>query len=220
VSYKWPSQEGYPEDYTYLGPKQSFFKNPVLRYALLRRLEIGLDFSLVELTGDSVVLEIGAGAGFMLPELARRAGAVTDMDYEDVHLNAVRSMIRHEGMADKVCLVPGDIHRMPFPDVSFDMVLCFSVLEHVSLSSVQEIHRVLKPGGVFIAGIPIETVFSHVGRVAFGIGGHKKGEVVNTYREMEGEIKRHFAVQQFRRLPANGLPAFCSLYDVLKCRRK
>ena len=156
----------------------------------------------------------------MLPELAKRAGGVTDMDYEDVHLNAVRSMTQHEGIADKVRLVQGDIRNMQFKDTSFDMVLCFSVLEHVSLSSIKEIHRILKPNGIFIAGIPIETVFSHVGRVVFGIGGHKKGEVVNTYREMEDEIKCHFTVQQFRRMPANGMPAFCSLYDIMKCRRK
>lgn len=220
MKYRWPSQEAYPEDYTYLGPKQSFFKNPILRYALLRRLEIGLDICLPELTGESTVLEIGAGAGFMIPEMAKRASHVTDMDLEDVHLNAVRSMTKYEGISDKVDVVQGDIHKMPFGDSSFNVVLCFSALEHVSLDSIKEIHRVLKPTGIFIAGIPIETVFSHVGRVVFGIGGHKKGEVVNTYREMEDTIKRQFTVLRFRRVPMNDIPAFCSLYDILKCRKK
>ncbi|GAI60928.1 unnamed protein product, partial [marine sediment metagenome] len=157
MRYKWPAKEGYPEDYTYLGPLLSFLKNPILRYALLKRLEIGLDISVSDLSKDSLVLEIGAGAGFLLPEVANRSGIVIDMDYETVHLNAVKNMVVNERIAHKVVLIRGDIHRLPFKEESFDLIYCFSVWEHVSLESIKETYRVLKKGGILVAGIPIET---------------------------------------------------------------
>lgn len=45
-----------------------------------------------------------------------------------------------------------DIHRLPFADDSIGTVVCVEVLEHVHdpLRAVQEIHRVLKPGGVAV----------------------------------------------------------------------
>lgn len=45
-----------------------------------------------------------------------------------------------------------DIHRLPFPDDSVGAVVCVEVLEHVHdpLRAVQEIHRVLRPGGVAV----------------------------------------------------------------------
>lgn len=49
-----------------------------------------------------------------------------------------------------------DIHRMPFADRSFDVVLCNHVLEHVDsdIQAMTEIHRVLRPGGFAILQVP------------------------------------------------------------------
>ncbi len=52
--------------------------------------------------------------------------------------------------------VIGSVMRMPFPDNSFECVLCFETLEHVEdpFKALAEIHRVLKPGGQFIGSAP------------------------------------------------------------------
>lgn len=49
-----------------------------------------------------------------------------------------------------------DIHEMPLADNTFDVVLCNHVLEHVDsdLKAMQEIYRVLKPGGFAILQVP------------------------------------------------------------------
>jgi SAM-dependent methyltransferase len=49
-----------------------------------------------------------------------------------------------------------DIHKIPFPDSSFDVVLCNHVLEHVDddIQSMKEIARVLKPNGFSILQVP------------------------------------------------------------------
>jgi SAM-dependent methyltransferase len=49
-----------------------------------------------------------------------------------------------------------DIHKIPFDQNSFDVVLCNHVLEHVrdDIRAINEIHRVLKPGGFAIMQVP------------------------------------------------------------------
>lgn len=49
-----------------------------------------------------------------------------------------------------------DIHRMPFKDHTFDVVLCNHVLEHVTddIAAIKEIARVLRPGGFAILQVP------------------------------------------------------------------
>lgn len=49
-----------------------------------------------------------------------------------------------------------DIHKIPFPENTFDVLLCNHVLEHVEddLQAAREIHRVLKPGGFAILQVP------------------------------------------------------------------
>ncbi|EMR04572.1 Rebeccamycin O-methyltransferase [Cesiribacter andamanensis AMV16] len=50
-----------------------------------------------------------------------------------------------------------DVHQIPFPEGSFDVVFCNHVLEHVADDglAMREIRRVLKPGGWGILQIPL-----------------------------------------------------------------
>lgn len=52
--------------------------------------------------------------------------------------------------------VKADILKLPFADNSFDMVFCNHVLEHIEedKKAMQELYRVLKPGGMGIFQIP------------------------------------------------------------------
>lgn len=59
-----------------------------------------------------------------------------------------------------------DIHAIPFPENTFDVVLCNHVLEHVrdDIQAMREIHRVLKPNGFAILQVPF---FNPVGDHTF-----------------------------------------------------
>ncbi len=52
--------------------------------------------------------------------------------------------------------VKADICNLPFADNQYDMILCNHVLEHISddTKAMQELFRVLKPGGMAILQIP------------------------------------------------------------------
>lgn len=52
---------------------------------------------------------------------------------------------------------------IPFPDHSFDAILCTEVLEHVAepAETIREMHRVLKPGGMAIITIPWSARFHY-----------------------------------------------------------
>ena len=52
--------------------------------------------------------------------------------------------------------VKADICNLPFQDSSFDFILCNHVLEHIpdDTKAMQELHRVLAPGGTAILQIP------------------------------------------------------------------
>ena len=59
-----------------------------------------------------------------------------------------------------------DIHEIPFPENTFDVILCNHVLEHVNddIKAMNEINRVLKPGGYALMQIPF---FSPVPEITF-----------------------------------------------------
>jgi SAM-dependent methyltransferase len=51
-----------------------------------------------------------------------------------------------------------DLHDIPFPENSFDVIFCNHVLEHVrdDHRCMQELHRVLRPGGWAIMQVPVD----------------------------------------------------------------
>ncbi|MFE7199153.1 class I SAM-dependent methyltransferase [Pseudonocardia alni] len=106
----------------------------------------------VDLTGE--VLEIGPGYGVTTRWLAARTGALTALEVDPVLAEDLRAGLGGELGVD---VRHGDGAALPFPDGSFDAVVCFTMLHHVPTPGEQdrlfaEAARVLRPGGTF-AGI-------------------------------------------------------------------
>jgi SAM-dependent methyltransferase len=101
----------------------------------------------VPLDGD--VLEIGPGYGVTTRWLLAGGGRLTAVEVDPDLAAALRAQF-----GDRVDVRTGDGADLPFPDSSFDAVVCFTMLHHVPSPQQQdrlfaEARRVLRPGGVF-----------------------------------------------------------------------
>ena len=105
------------------------------------------------------LLEIGTGSGIFILELLKHANLVMGIDIHPT-FHGVRKMLEREG-ADlrRVELKHGDIFNIPYPDHSFDAVVCVSVLEHFSdpRPALVEIRRVVRPQCPVVMGFPADT---------------------------------------------------------------
>jgi len=98
------------------------------------------------------VLELGAGAGPATTELARRAPRVTSLEYDRSSALKLRARADHSN----VCVIQGNAAALPFSDGTFSSAIAILMLHHLKSPELQdrafsEIHRVLRPGGVFLA---------------------------------------------------------------------
>jgi ubiquinone/menaquinone biosynthesis C-methylase UbiE len=101
--------------------------------------------------GDSV-LEVGCGTGSLTLEAKRHAGPSGKV----VGIDVISSMVeysQHKAAQENldVAFQLGTINDLPFPDKSFDAVLCSFMIFHMSKETrekgIAEIFRVLKPQG-------------------------------------------------------------------------
>jgi SAM-dependent methyltransferase len=92
------------------------------------------------------VLEVGCGTGCDLLQFARHGALATGVDITPRHLELARQRV-----GNLATVVRGDGRNLPFPDASFDYVYSHGVLHHSDepRKVVQEIFRVLRPGGRF-----------------------------------------------------------------------
>ena len=82
------------------------------------------------------------------PEQAffKRFKKMKNLDYTTTDLNS------------PIAAIKADICELPFASNSFDFILCNHVLEHIpdDLKAMQELFRVMKPGGMGIFQIPLD----------------------------------------------------------------
>jgi SAM-dependent methyltransferase len=96
------------------------------------------------------LLEIGAGSGAATPELRNRVPRVTSLEYDRA---LVARLAQRNGVAN---VVQGDAAALPFADDTFTSAIAILMLHHLRSSKLQdrafsEVHRVLRPGGLFCA---------------------------------------------------------------------
>lgn len=103
----------------------------------------------IDWAGKSV-LDLGCAGGFMAEAIAQRGAHVTGIDPAKEAIAAARSHAAQSGLDIRYDTGAGE--ALPYDDAAFDAVVCVDVLEHVSdLEQVlQEVARVLKPGGPFL----------------------------------------------------------------------
>lgn len=124
------------------------------------RFPVGLDFVLSALSrgatplANQILLDAGCGTGNYTAALIRSARAVHGLEFNRCMLKRARAKV---GATAGIALSLGTVLKLPYQDAAFDGVTCNFVLHHLDpdqgrfrelSSALDELGRVLKPGGV------------------------------------------------------------------------
>jgi ubiquinone/menaquinone biosynthesis C-methylase UbiE len=142
--------------------------------------------------GESV-LEIGGGLGTDLSQFARHGARVTDVDLSAGHLEHAKENFALRGLTGD--FIHHDAEQLPFPDNRFDVVFSNGVIHHTPNTHrvVEEIRRVLKPGGKAIVMMYAEHSWHYWYRLVWEKG--IKHDMLRTYSI--GEImSRHVEITE------------------------
>lgn len=124
-----------------------------------RRYEAPRVFASVQLPLGATCLEIGCGRGVgaLLISQSFPGCRVVAIDYDPDMIGRARDHLTRppswaKGVqTEYITLGVADATALPFPDGSVHAVFAFGILHHIQSwpQAVREVHRVLKPGGVF-----------------------------------------------------------------------
>jgi ubiquinone/menaquinone biosynthesis C-methylase UbiE len=116
------------------------------------------------------VLEIGAGIGTDLAQFAKNGAIVSDLDLSLGHLEHARANFRARGLEGT--FKHGDGETLPFEDHSFDVVYSNGVIHHTPNTQdvINEIYRVLKPGGKAIIMVYAENSLHYWRQLFLNLG--------------------------------------------------
>lgn len=121
--------------------KSAAFRQAIRKYELEQVLAL--------MPPNSTVLEIGAGAGWQAKMLAEQGFCVEAIDIRSSRYKATQiwPVLEYDGK------------HIPFPDHTFDIVFSSNTLEHIPhvATFMDEIRRVLRPGGIAIHLMPSST---------------------------------------------------------------
>ena len=114
----------------------------------------------LKLETDQLLLDMGCGEGrHSIGALLETPANVIGLDLSFQDLNTAKSRLKDFDLSghNTFCTFGvGNIENIPIENASLDAVMCSEVLEHVDCpkESIQELVRVLKPGGIMALSVP------------------------------------------------------------------
>ena len=135
------------------------------------------------------MLECGCGSARVSQYLGQRGYQCTLLDSSEEALFIAKR--NFEALSQSAGLVRGEIHNLCLPDETFDLVYSGGVLEFLDdlVGAVNEMVRVLKPGGVFAANIvppkfSIQSIADIERTMAYSLRNLVQGQFRNVFRRV------------------------------------
>jgi len=151
------------------------------------------------------LLEIGVGNGSHAQLLAEHARSFTGIDLTEYAVRSTSERMRVFGLAGIVMQM--DAERLQFADNSFDLIWSWGVIHHSANTRkiLEEMHRVLRPGGEAIVMVYHRTLWEYYvqGAVLATLSGQifKPGALhVSIQRRTDGAIARYYKSSEWRQL--------------------
>lgn len=106
----------------------------------------------LEIPESARILEVGCGTGVVLRSLAKKSGFSgkgVGVDHCESFIEAARRYAVQENVEGYLEFNIGDAHKLDFNDGEFDIVICHTVISHVTepVKILEEMSRVTKKGG-------------------------------------------------------------------------
>ncbi len=145
-----------------------YYRRPLIGRFFRERINLGL-----RMLGDrryTKALEVGYGAGAVLLAMAPCVDDLHGIDL-DADTASVEALLSERGLAAR--LIRGSVLDLPYGSGEFDLVVCFSVFEHLHeyQKGLRNVVRVLKTGGSFLLGMPAVNLMMEAGFRAIGFKG-------------------------------------------------
>lgn len=186
-----------------------YYYHPIAGYLYKQRIQKGLD--LLDLSYDAI-LEFGYGSGILLPTLA---GMTKNLFALDTDSDAIAIKEEITKLNIKAELNQADITQILYPDNFFDLIIAFSVFEHIKDPNLvlKEMFRILKPGGKLLVGMPrvdkfMEKLFSLI-----GFNKINEHHVTDCHAFLNN-VNKYFLLIEHSKFPVH-LPAYFCLYHNL-----
>lgn len=185
-----------------------FYYLPIFGRMYRRRVELCLK----ECKGGDSILEVGFGSGLTFLSLNEMYKKIHGLDLS-CDVNEVAQVFAPLSIYPD--LRNGNVLDMPYQDQQFDTVLLISILEHLKPEeldrALQEIKRVLKPGGQIVYGVPVERPFM-VAMFAM-LGYNIRKYHFSTEKDVAAAASKHF--KPVRVTPMKSTPAvFGNVYEI------
>jgi ubiquinone/menaquinone biosynthesis C-methylase UbiE len=142
---------------------------------------------------DKVTADIGCADGYGTQYLAGFTQQTTGVDYSAVTVQLANEKHGHlQNLNFVSCSVP----PLPFENDSLDVVTAFQFIEHIENRKgfMEEVKRVLKPGGIFLCTTP--NIKKSIARNPFHVHEY-------TFKEMETEAGSVFGNIELKGLQGN-----------------
>jgi SAM-dependent methyltransferase len=145
-----------------------YYRQPLVGWIFRERINMGLRLLADRRYGRA--LEVGYGAGAVLLTVAPQVGELFGIDL-DAKPAPVHALLASRRL--KADLAQGSVYELPYADSFFDLVMSYSVFEHLHeyRRALSEVARTLKPGGHFLLGMPSVNRMMEVGFRLIGFKG-------------------------------------------------
>lgn len=113
-----------------------------------------------QLTSSSRVLDIGAGYGGTARYLAKRSGCAVDcLNLSEIQNQRNRQLNQEHGFSDNIQVIDGDFESIPAGAQTYDVICSQDAILHSGQRRrvLEEVNRVIKPGGEFIFTDPMQS---------------------------------------------------------------